>query len=72
MTTLTASTLQTDRESINYEVVNADDEFVREGQIQGNFPRNTPWVDVVDELVDRAYPKEELRGWGNGYLINAL
>tara|TARA_R110000772_G_C13227093_1_gene432358 strand:+ start:598 stop:816 length:219 start_codon:yes stop_codon:yes gene_type:complete len=57
------------KEVIEYEVVDADDEFVRAGRIWGKFP-DTKWVDVVDELIERAYAKECQESWGNGYGIN--
>jgi hypothetical protein len=55
--------------SIDYDVLNRDDERVRSGKITGTFPDETSWIDMVDELLERAYTREAKKSWKASYSI---
>ena len=55
--------------SISYDVLNFQDEPVRSGRISGTFPSDTSWIDMVDELLERAYDREEQKSWKASYSI---
>jgi hypothetical protein len=55
--------------SIDYDVLNRDDERVRSGKISGTFPDSTSWIDMVDELLERAWAREEKKSWKPSYSV---
>ena len=56
--------------SITYDVINGDNEIVRTSRISGSFDSDMEMIDMVDELMDRAYEVQEGRGgWNSSYSI---
>tara|TARA_R110000744_G_scaffold380215_1_gene500296 strand:- start:66787 stop:66987 length:201 start_codon:yes stop_codon:yes gene_type:complete len=56
--------------SITYDVVNGDNEIVRTSRISGSFDSDMEYIDMVDELMDRAYEVQMGRGgWNSSYSI---
>tara|TARA_R110002153_G_scaffold120946_1_gene266309 strand:+ start:396 stop:602 length:207 start_codon:yes stop_codon:yes gene_type:complete len=59
----------TEKIAISYDVLDYQDEVVRSAQISGTFPIDTSWIDIADELLDRAYEREMKRSWLVSYSI---
>tara|TARA_R110000850_G_scaffold272752_3_gene408263 strand:+ start:8477 stop:8674 length:198 start_codon:yes stop_codon:yes gene_type:complete len=45
-----------------YSVLNSSDEIVRRGWISGSFDSSMPYIEMIDELLEQAYEKEEIEG----------
>ena len=57
-------------ESIEYDVLTSDNEVVRSGRISGTFSEDSAMVDIVDELLERAYEREMMGTyWESNYQI---
>tara|TARA_R110002153_G_scaffold132597_1_gene281615 strand:- start:7855 stop:8055 length:201 start_codon:yes stop_codon:yes gene_type:complete len=60
----------TEKVSIVYNVLDVNAEIIREGRISGTFSEDSAMVDIVDELLERAYEREMMGTyWESNYQI---
>ena len=55
--------------TLNYSVVDHEDNILREGSITSRFPDGMSWIDEIDVLSDLAYELEGCGGEGKECMI---
>ena len=60
----------TEKVTINYDVLSSNDEVLRTHKISGTFPTDWTYTDMIDDLIEKAYEKEMAKAsWRESYSI---